>query len=365
MPLVYHVITDKNVGGAGRVLLSLLRNENGGAFTSRVLLPRGSALSPLLAQNGILHTELDELSERSFSFSAFCCFLRYFRRFPCDILISHGCAASRMAGRFCAVPFLLTFKHCDVPLTKGKALLYNFFTDATVAVSTNAQEGLLECGIAKDKIFLFENGVSPFPLPKPSERELARRAFGIASREIAVGLCARIEEIKGHETAIRALASLPDRFSLWFLGEGGHRAPCERLCRALGLQERVHFLGFHANVKPFYYAMDAHVSCSFGSETASLSLAEGMSAGCVTFASDIPGNRARVGDGGLYFPPRDSAALQRLILRMEDGAFRARQSALARARALSLPREEERAKDFVAFLTDLWKKRGDTLGFRA
>jgi phosphatidylinositol alpha-mannosyltransferase len=113
-----------------------------------------------------------------------------------------------------------------------------------------------------------------------------------------------------------------------------------------------------SEVRAFYHALDAHISCSSGSETASLALAEGMSAGCATLASDIEGNRARVGAGGLFFSPGDSDALAALFLRLCDVRERMRLSRAALARAKELPSEKESAARLDALLLALLAKKG-------
>jgi glycosyltransferase involved in cell wall biosynthesis len=131
------------------------------------------------------------------------------------------------------------------------------------------------------------------------------------------------------------------------------------LSAALGVAKRVRFLGFREDVRCFYHALDAHLSCSLGSETSSLALAEGMSAGCPTVASDTEGNRARVGRGGLLFPAGDDAALAACIRALTpDGRARLSRRALARARELPTWESVSRAYDalFASFLRDFSRK---------
>ena len=357
MSLVYHVITDKNVGGAGCVLLSLLKHAKSKALSSRVLLPRGSALSPILAKNHISYTELDGTAESSFSFSSIRPFLQYLKRHPCDILISHASLSARLAARICGTPLLLSFKHCDVALPKHSGMLYRLLTDATVAVSENARRRLLQDGVPADRIFLLPNGAKHFSAPHPYEKETARAAFGIARNICAVGLCGRLSAVKGHATAVRALAYASPDIALYFLGEGEEKSALSALARRLGVEDRVHFCGFREDTKAFFYAMDAHISCSLASETASLALAEGMSAGCATFASDIAGNRMRVGDGGLFFPPADAKALAALLDMLTSEEVRAELSQRARLRAREIPSEEQSAWEFEKLLLRLWSKK--------
>ena len=359
MPLVYHVITDKNVGGGGRVLSSLLSHAENRFFSCRVLLPRGSLLTPYLRRKGILCEELDGVEDASFSFSSFLCFYRYLKHSPCDILVSHASLSARMAGRALGVPLLLAVKHCAV---KGCAFphLYRFFTHHTVAVSQNARELLLSSKIPTDALTVIENGVEAFFPPTFDQRKQARERFEISDGETAVGLSGRLTSVKGHRTAIEALAkALPffPSLSLYFLGEGEEKESLLSFADTLGVTPRVHFLGFRENTLDFYHALDAHISCSVDSETASLSLAEGMKAGCPTFATDIPGNRARVAEGGLFFRVRDADALAALFLSLKEKKNRERYAAMARARAYELPSEKESAARFEELLLSLYKKR--------
>lgn len=357
MPLVYHVITDKNVGGAGRVLLSLLGAPSARGIASHVLLPRGSALCPLLFREHIPYTELGEVRGTSLSFFSVPSFFRIFKRARPDAIVSHASLSARIAGRLAGVPLLLSFKHCALPIRAPR--LYSAWTDATVATSENAKRVLRACGIPEDKILLLENGAERFTPEGEEARRRARTALGVSAGEIAVGMSARLSPVKGHATAIYALAAVKDQLplSLWLLGDGEEKARLMQLCAQLGVSSRVHFLGYREERADFYAAMDAHLSCSLASETASLSLAEGMSAGCVTLASAIEGNLLRVQDGGVFFPPGDASALSRLLLRLADPLFVRKARKAAQSRASLLPSVTEMRERFEEILLSLLKNR--------
>jgi glycosyltransferase involved in cell wall biosynthesis len=155
---------------------------------------------------------------------------------------------------------------------------------------------------------------------------------------------------------VRALSHLPPRFSLYLLGDGAEKEELMRLASLLGVSERVHFLGFKEDTRIFFHALDAHVSCSLGSETASLSLAEGMSAGCPTFASRIEGNLLRVGRGGVFFSPGDENALAKALLSLRSFEVRKKMRRAALRRAKELPSEEEARGNFEALLLSLLQK---------
>jgi len=66
--------------------------------------------------------------------------------------------------------------------------------------------------------------------------------------------------------------------------------------------------------------MDLNVNASFGTETSSLALSEGMSVGVPALASNYGGNPRMIESGvnGFLFPPRDEQALASLLLRLHD-----------------------------------------------
>ena len=339
-------------------MLSLLTHAPKTQNVFRVLLPRASALAPLLGKRGISFKELDGVEDTSFSFSSVFRFYRYFKKHPPDAIVTHACISARIAGRLCGVPLLVAVKHC----AQGKRLgsLYRFFTDHTVAVSQNAKDFLLRQGVRDSDITVIENGFEHFSPPTKEQKAAARRTVGVADGEIAIGLSGRLSAVKGHKTAISALKKAaryaPD-LSLWFLGDGEERTALMDYAEALGVKNNVHFLGFCEEREPFYHALDAHISCSLDSETASLSLAEGMSAALPTLASDIPGNRERVKDGALLFPHGDACALARLFIRLAEDEMRRTLSRSALKRAKELPSEKESAHCFCTLLDMLLKKR--------
>lgn len=350
MPLVYHVLSGKNVGGAERVVLSLTKGE--GRLSPHVLLPAGSALIPLLEKEKI---PFSEYKEAKASFSLFLFFYRYFKCSPCDALVSHGTPIARLAGKMAGIPCLVSVKHCAVPW-RGSRTLYRFLTDFTVAVSENANKCLQKMGIPPEKRCVIANGFRAMGAPTVWERWQARRSLGIPTHTLAIGIAGRLDPIKGQATAIRALSHLPPRFSLYLLGEGTEKESLTRLASLLGVSERVHFLGFKEDVRAFFHAQDAHLSCSLGSETASLALAEGMSAGCPTFASRIEGNLSRVGEGGVFFARGDESALAKALLSLRSSTVRRKMRRAALARARELPSEEEAREKFEALLLSLLQK---------
>jgi glycosyltransferase involved in cell wall biosynthesis len=64
---------------------------------------------------------------------------------------------------------------------------------------------------------------------------------------------------KGVDLLLKALAKVTTPFECVILGDGHHRAFCERLCKKLGLADRVHFRGFVPTEELQKFYLDASV----------------------------------------------------------------------------------------------------------
>ena len=347
MPDIVHVISDMSVGGAG-VLLSHLLTDAPNEAGSLVLLPKGSLLCSLLEERRVPFLPFSAKKERSFSVEDTRTLARILSGTGARLVVSHASLSARLAAKSRGLP-TVSVRHCDTAVRRATSPLYNRLTDATIATSRPLGAHLMAAGIKGVRVI--ENGYTPMGCPTRAQRRAAKRMLSIPESRIAIGLAGRLSPVKGQETAIRALALLGEArktFLLLFLGVGEEAGRLSLLARTLGVEKEVRFLGFLADVRPFYHAIDAHISCSLDSETSSLSLAEGMSAGCPTVASDTCGNRARVGGGGLLFPCGDAEALSRLFLLLSEEKKREHLSRLAVARANELPTWERVRREYGA-----------------
>lgn len=66
---------------------------------------------------------------------------------------------------------------------------------------------------------------------------------------------ARLHRVKGIDTALSALAEVPEAY-LWIAGEGGERQALEQLSEELGVSARTRFLGWQENVGALLKAAD-------------------------------------------------------------------------------------------------------------
>jgi glycosyltransferase involved in cell wall biosynthesis len=123
---------------------------------------------------------------------------------------------------------------------------------------------------------------------------------------------------KDHATLIRAMRSLPERYTLLLAGGAETREDertmreCVALSESLGLRDRVRFLGVRHDVPGLMAASDVIVLSSHY-EGNPLSALEAMSSGKPVIASDVPGLSPVVGGAGLLFPCGEGEILAGLI----------------------------------------------------
>lgn len=351
---VLHVISDENIGGAGVLLCTLLRHFDRERVQSAVALPQGSALIPRIKALDVPILELGHPCDR-FNASSVREVRTLLRRERVDLVHANAALCARVAGKQYGIPVLHT-RHCCfppsgiwrlAPMRQAGGFFNRRLSDRVIATADAAAENLRQYGIPQTRIEVIINGSEA--VRQVSEEELARmrQTFGVSAEDFTVGMCARLEPCKGHATLLQAakrvcerLPRLPFRFLL--AGEGSIRRELEDRAVALGLRDRVRFLGFLQDTAPFYRLLRLNVNCSCGTETSCLAISEGFSAGVPVIASDYGGNRAMVGDGlaGILFPTGDVEALAQTICRIaQNPALEAqmRQAALHRYQAHYTP----------------------------
>ncbi len=135
-----------------------------------------------------------------------------------------------------------------------------------------------EC-IPPDRITVIPNGIELEPLPVRTDHGQTTRAI------LAIG---RLEPVKGYESAIEALALLPNRFQLTIAGEGSLRGSLVRQAERLGVRERLHLLGYRNDILKLLGEADLVLNTS-SSEAMPLSLIEALCAGARVVSAPWPG----------------------------------------------------------------------------
>ena len=323
---VIEAISDTNIGGAGRLLLTRLGNSNTKEIETEVILPRGSRLEERFDDIGVRTHLIDGCADKSFDIGAIREISSIIKESAPDIVNTHGCMSARISAWLCEVPIRIYTRHCAFPVPRflrtppirqivgfGGMILSN----AAIAVAEAAKDDLLDMGFSEDRIKVIINGVDPLRKYTAEERKKARAELGIEGK-FFVGICARLERCKDHECFLRGARILlreDDRYRFVIIGDGSEREALYRLARALEIEDKVIFTGFTDEVERYMNCLDLNVNCSVGTETSSLALSEGMSIGLPSVASSYGGNPYMVhhGENGFIYDMGDPIHLAEMI----------------------------------------------------
>ncbi len=185
--------------------------------------------------------------------------------------------------------------------------------------------------------------------PDPAVRAQMRRQHGVEDRFVVTVIAQLIPE-KGVDLAIRALAQLPEKATLWIVGAGPQSDELRGPASTLGAEKRVRFWGLQRQVEPFLQASDCFVLPSRWQEAAGLVVLEAQASGLPVVASRIGGIPEYLAEGqsGLLFTPNDAGDLSEKLRRLcLDLPARERMAREARLQALERFSVENRMPDLL------------------
>ena len=224
---------------------------------------------------------------------------------------------------------------------------------AVTAVSKSVVDSVVDFTGRAD-IVKIGNGVSG-SVPFPKDR-------GQPTRRIL--LCVgRLQLEKGFDTAIRALALLPENYGdvrLHIIGGGECGDRFRVLARDLGVESQVEFLGALAHTATIQIISEASTLLvpSRTREGFSLVAAEAALSGTPCIVSDVGGLPETVVDGvtGFVVPPNDVDAMCRAIRSLlDDTNMWQRMSRAARTRAQTVFDIERCARQYASLYSSLMK----------
>lgn len=234
------------------------------------------------------------------------------RGFSPDIIHAHTLGFDSKIGAWLKVrlrvPLVVTTHGSDtsIPVEQGRATELRAFcndADQVVAVSSSLADKLRTCG-TKTPISVIINGFQPRFLPGNTPK--ARLSF------IQVG---HLQEQKRFHVTIRAFAAIKKQHpegTLTIIGQGPERPALESLCRELGVEGSVRFLGQVPNdtvlaemAKHRFFVMPS-VREGFG-----IVYLEAMANGCITIGTEGEGIADLIvsGENGFLVPPDDPQAI--------------------------------------------------------
>ena len=322
---VVEVISDQNIGGAGRLLVNRIKNTDISQYHITVIIPKDSMLLNLLKSENVNVIEINGGKNKSFDVKSFFEFLKIINRLSPDIINCHASMSARLAAKILRVRVKIFTRHCDfpkktflkIPIIKSIFRFFNnYISDGAIAVSYSAKRNLIDLGVSEEKIKVIINGSQPQRKFATEEKNDFKKSENIPQNMTIVGIFARLEKYKDHMTFIKAANVLKNENCFFIIvGTGSEENNLKKLVKELGVDNKIRFVGFVEDVAPWLNITDINVNCSIGTETSSLALSEGMSIGIPGIVSDYAGNKYMVKDGenGMIFPQRDCFSLAKKI----------------------------------------------------
>jgi glycosyltransferase involved in cell wall biosynthesis len=213
--------------------------------------------------------------------------------------------------------------------------------DWIVAVSEITRQRLVDfLDLPANKVVVVPNAVEldRYAQPDSLSRIEVLGSVGIPASALVIGSAARLAPQKGLSYLIDAVPEICAReptVHVVLIGDGPLRAQLEAQADRLGVEDRVHFVGFTKDVPRWLNALDVFVLPSLF-EGLPLSILEAMAAGLPVVATAVDGTPEAVDDGvtGILIPPEDSRAIAEAVLRLlQNPKLRTEQGRAARERA--------------------------------
>lgn len=205
-----------------------------------------------------------------------------------------------------------------------------FLSPRAAAIITNAASARVEAiklGMPAERIVAVPNGIDTQRIkPDNALRGELRRRWNTSAECFLVGLVARFDPMKDHETFLKAAADFAQRerdarFVCVGSGPTAYRENLEARAKSLGLAERLVWAGEIGDARLIANAFDI-ATLSSVAEGFSNVICEAMACGVPVAATDVGDNAAIIGRFGEIVPPRRpdllSAAWARLRRRLAD-----------------------------------------------
>ncbi len=164
-----------------------------------------------------------------------------------------------------------------------------------IAVSYEIATQLERRGIDRDKITIIKNGVdflAPDEAYEKSSREQLRKEWDLPQDAFVLGSLGRLVKVKGYDEILRIFSTClkESRQALYLLiiGGGEQEAPLKKLAQDLGIAERLRWVGFQKNPRPYIFACDLMLF-SPKSEALGIAILECMNAKRVVVSKKVGG----------------------------------------------------------------------------
>lgn len=276
-----------------------------------VIASAGGEYEALLARHGVRHIRLDQEPKPSKLLSMCWRFNQIIQKEKPDIVHAHmmtGVLIARLV-RLGRSYRLVSTVHNEFQRSATVMSL----ADRVVAVGSAVAASMARRGVPPSRLRTIANGTINSPRRPRGGRDSQPSPTRDDLIHPNVMTVAGLYHRKGIGVLLNAFANMEANAPaahLYLVGDGPDRAEFEVQAVDLGIAERVHFLGFQADVPGLLTQADVFTLASFR-DPFPLVMIEAREAGCAIVASDVDGIPESVGFGtaGVLVPPGDVQAL--------------------------------------------------------
>ncbi|HEY8483391.1 MAG TPA: glycosyltransferase [Longimicrobiales bacterium] len=234
----------------------------------------------------------------------------------------------------------------SLPESRKYQVAFRRYVDALIVNSQEVRARWLRSApwFPAEAVHLVLNGIE---VERPAGGSTLRAELGLGPEVPVIAAVGGLEQRKGFDLLLAAFARLavPDA-RLVIAGSGGEEGRLRARARALGIADRVHWLGFRSDIPNILAGCDVYASSS-RNEGMAVAMLEAMAAGALVVATEVSGvpEALAAQDGrppaGWIVPPEDAEALALALRR-----------ALITAR--SSPEEAERRRAEARYRVEAW-----------
>ena len=333
---VLHVIDSLDLGGAQTLLLEICKNSNRERFEVEVACMHG---------RGVFAAEFEKAGSRVHSLSPgkwpplfIANFLKLLKGLDPEILHFHLFGSNLIAKPLAALAgkrALVVHDHCNDagrgnPMLLLADALTNRLAARVIAVSGSIREFLINReGIDSDRIVTLPNGIDArtFVATDVQKRMSARSSLGLPPEAFVIGGMGRLVAQKNFSLFLDIAARvIPRHPSALFViaGTGPQEEELKAKAVALGIDQRVLFLGHVADRLSLYHAFDALLMTS-DFEGTPMVLLEALACGLPVVASAVDGIAEVCTNNrdALLVPPGDGGGFAESLIRvLKDAELR-------------------------------------------
>lgn len=317
---IYFYTDSASFGGAERALLMLVEGFNRRQWSPTLLLDAGSPVDEIAGHARAVPTEVvDKMPLGLTGARRVPVLAARLRRVRPDVFHAHmswplAAKYALTAAVLARIPAVVATIHLVPPFEPDRSNLLQLRALSTgigryIAVSHDIASQLKErFHLPASKIEVVHNGVEldRFAVTAPPG---LRDELGGGNRRSIVLTCARLDRQKGLETLLQAAVEVPEA-TFVLAGDGPERDALQARALALGIADRVRFLGHRDDVPQLLAASDVFALPSLFEGTP-LSILEAMAARRAIVASAVGGTIELLEPNrtGVLVPPADPAAL--------------------------------------------------------